>query len=114
MADAKQLTAQVEKLLLAYNKDDTKAFYPIGPKPSKQLPMLKPMTHFINKVPRKLGEYQAGPWRFVKKGASSPANFLVVYFDGKFANGVGWNCECQFSERSGGYKFIQVQLAKKP
>jgi hypothetical protein len=114
MADAKQLTAQVEKLLLAYNKDDTKAFYADWAKAVEAIATAQTYDALYKQGAKKeLGEYQAGSLAFRKEGSVLTGDFLVVYFDSKFANGVAGTVSVNFQKEAGGYKFIQVQLAKK-
>lgn len=114
-ADPKQLTAQVEKLLAAYNKDDTKAFFADWSKSVAAL--ATPQTYdalYKNMAKKDLGDYQPNTLTLRKEGSLLSGDFLVVYFEGKFAKDVPGLVSVNFQKEDGGYKFIQVQLSKKP
>ena len=114
-ADPKQLTAQVEKLLAAYNKDDAKAFYADWAKSVATI--TTPQTYdllFKNLAKKELGDYQPNTLALRKEGSVLTGEFLVVYFEGKFAKDVPGLISVNFQHEDGQYKFLQVQLSKKP
>ena len=114
-ADAKQLTAQVEKALAAYNKDDVKAFYADWAKAVETI--TTPQTYdalYKNMAKKELGEYQPNTLALRKEGSVLTGDFLVVYFDCKFAKDVPGLVSVNFQKEDGAYKFIQVLLTKKP
>jgi len=114
-ADPKQLTAQVEKLLAAYNKDDAKAFYADWAKSVAAI--ATPQTYdllFKNMAKKELGDYQANTLALRKEGSVLTGEFLVVYFEAKFAKDVPGLVSVNFQHEDGQYKFLQVQLSKKP
>ncbi len=115
MADPKQLTAQVEKLLAAYNKDDSKTFYADWAKSVAAI--TTPQTYdllFKNMAKKELGDYQPNTLALRKEGSVLSGEFLVVYFEAKFAQDVPGLVSVNFQHEDGKYKFLQVQLSKKP
>lgn len=114
-ADVKQLTAQVEKLLVAYNKDDTKAFYADWAKVVAAI--TTPQTYdflYKNMAKKELGDYQPNTLAFRKEGSVLSGDLLIVYFEGKFAKDVPGLVAVNFQKEDGMYKFVQVQMSKKP
>lgn len=114
-AEPNQLTAQVEKLLAAYNKDDAKAFYADWAKSVATI--TTPQTYdllFKNMAKKELGDYQPNTLTLRKEGSVLTGEFLVVYFEGKFAQDVPGLVSVNFQHEDGQYKFLQVQLSKKP
>ncbi len=114
-ADVKQLTAKVEKLLAAYNKDDTKAFYADWAKVVAAI--TTPQTYdflYKNMAKKELGDYQPNTLAFLKEGSVLSGDLLIVYFEGKFAKDVPGLVTVNFQKEDGMYKFVQVQMSKKP
>ena len=114
-ANADQLTAQVEKLLDAYNKDDSKAFFADWAKTVESI--ANQMTYdALYKLGAKndVGTYVAKSAKFRKEGSLLEGDFLVVYFDAEFSKEKQGQIAVNFQKEGDAYKFLQVQLSKKP
>jgi len=113
-ADAKQLEAQLEKLLEAYNKDDLKTFYADWAKEAEFLTS-PDVYSALYKLGGKdvVGSYVPKTLKFRKETSVLDGPVLVVFFDAEFSKEKYGEVAANLSWEDGKYKFTQVRLAKK-
>lgn len=113
--DPKKLEAQCEKLLDAYNRDDVKAFFADWAKSVEAI--ATEMTYdalYKNGAKNDVGRYVAKSLKFRKEGSVLAGDFLLVYFDAEFTGAKQGRITANLQKEGDAYKFVQVQLAKKP
>jgi hypothetical protein len=113
-ADPKQLEAQFEKLLDAYNKDDVKAFYTGW---SKQVEAITTpeVYNALYKLNGKdvVGEYVPKTLKLRKETSVLDGEIIVVFFDAEFSKEKSGEVGANLMFEDGAYKFVQVQVKKK-
>jgi hypothetical protein len=113
-ADAKQIEAQLEKLLDAYNKDDVKAFYTGW---SKQVEAITTpdVYNALYKLMGKdvVGNYVPKSLKLRKETSVLDGSVIVVFCDAEFSKEKSGEIAANLNFEDGAYKFVQVQLTKK-
>lgn len=114
-ADVKALESQMEKLLDAYNRDDVKAFFADWAKAVEAIATEATYDAlFRNMAKKELGNYVPKTVKLRTEGSVLEGDFLVVYFDVEFASAKQGMAAVNFQQEGGAFKFIQVQLGKRP
>ncbi len=114
-ADPKKLEAMMEKALEGYNKDDVKAFFADFAKSVEVIATEATYDALYKQGAKKdVGNYVAKSLKLRKEGSVLEGEVLLVYFDAEFANAKQGQIAANFQLEGGAYKFIQVQLSKKP
>ena len=113
-ADAKQIEAQLEKLLDAYNKDDVKAFFTGWSKESEAITTPE-VYNALYKLNGKdvVGTYVAKSLKMRKETSVLDGPVLVVFCDAEFSKEKDGEVAANFMYEDGAYKFVQVLVKKK-
>jgi hypothetical protein len=113
-ADPAKVTAQLEKLLDAYNKDDVKTFFSDWAKAAEAI--ATPETYnALYKLNGKdvVGDYVPKSLKLRKETSVFDGPVIAVFFDAEFTKEKSGEVAANFLFEDGAYKILQVQVTKK-